>query len=100
MVWRIERTVKPLFPSKIRRNSKNSSGNFNIFPDDSPVPRGTNRAVRPDSMELRDTGKTPEMLAFEVGGRRYALPAAQVRELVRAVAIVSLADTAPNGEGV
>src|SRR5437870_13646015 len=31
-----------------------------------------------------------EILVFEVGGQRYGLPAAEVREILRAVAIVPL----------
>jgi purine-binding chemotaxis protein CheW len=41
-----------------------------------------------------------EILIFEVGGRRYGLPASDVRELVRAVAIVPLPLAGPGVEGV
>lgn len=41
-----------------------------------------------------------EVLLFEVGGQRYALPTADVRELVRAVAITPLPGAPPVIEGV
>jgi purine-binding chemotaxis protein CheW len=41
-----------------------------------------------------------EVLVFEVGGRRYGLPAADVRELIRAVAVVPLPGAPPLVEGV
>jgi purine-binding chemotaxis protein CheW len=41
-----------------------------------------------------------EVLVFEVGDRRYGLPAADVRELVRAVAVVPLPGAPPGVEGV
>jgi purine-binding chemotaxis protein CheW len=41
-----------------------------------------------------------EVLVFEVGGRRYGLPAAEVRELVRAVAILPLPQATAGIEGV
>jgi purine-binding chemotaxis protein CheW len=41
-----------------------------------------------------------EILVFEIAGRRYALPAMEVRELVRAVAIVPLPMAPPAVEGV
>lgn len=41
-----------------------------------------------------------DILIFELGGRRYGLSAASVRELVRAVAIVSLPAGPPAVEGV
>jgi purine-binding chemotaxis protein CheW len=41
-----------------------------------------------------------EVLTFEVGGRRYGLPAADVRELLRAVAVVPLPGAPPIVEGV
>jgi purine-binding chemotaxis protein CheW len=36
------------------------------------------------------TGRRLEILVFEIGGRRYGLPANEVRELLRAVTIVGL----------
>jgi chemotaxis signal transduction protein len=50
-------------------------------------------------MELAENSDSIEILAFEVAGRRFALPAHQVRELVRAVAILPVPD-APSIEGV
>jgi purine-binding chemotaxis protein CheW len=41
-----------------------------------------------------------EVLVFELGGRRYGLPADDVRELVRAVAVVPLPGAPPAVEGV
>jgi purine-binding chemotaxis protein CheW len=41
-----------------------------------------------------------EILVFEVDGRRFGLPAAEVRELLRAVAIVPLPMAPPAVEGV
>ena len=41
-----------------------------------------------------------EVLAFEVGDRRYALPASRVRELFRAVAIEPLPGAPPIVEGI
>jgi purine-binding chemotaxis protein CheW len=41
-----------------------------------------------------------EILVFEIAGRRYGLPATEVRELVRAVAIVPLPMAPPGVEGV
>ena len=41
-----------------------------------------------------------EVLVFDLGGRRYGLPAADVRELVRAVAIVPLPGAPSVVEGV
>lgn len=41
-----------------------------------------------------------DILIFEVGGRRFGLPAANVRELVRAVALISLPGGPANVEGV
>jgi purine-binding chemotaxis protein CheW len=41
-----------------------------------------------------------EILVFEIDGRRFALPASSVRELVRAVAIVPLPMAPPIVEGV
>jgi purine-binding chemotaxis protein CheW len=41
-----------------------------------------------------------EILVFEVDGRRFGLPAAEVRELLRAVAIVPLPLAGPAVEGV
>lgn len=41
-----------------------------------------------------------EVLTFEVGGQPYALPASTVRELVRAVSVVSLPKAPPIVEGV
>jgi len=41
-----------------------------------------------------------EILVFEVAGRRYGLPASEVRELLRAVAIVPLPLAGPAVEGV
>src|SRR5437764_218583 len=41
-----------------------------------------------------------EILVFEVDGRRYGLPASEVRELLRAVAIVPLPLAGPAVEGV
>src|SRR5262245_8682454 len=50
-----------------------------------------NRAVQPPPLEV---------LVFEVAGRRYGLAAADVRELVRAVAVVPLPGAPPAVEGV
>jgi purine-binding chemotaxis protein CheW len=41
-----------------------------------------------------------EILVFEVGGRRYGLPASEVRELLRAVTILPLPQTPADVEGV
>jgi purine-binding chemotaxis protein CheW len=41
-----------------------------------------------------------DVLVFEVGGVRYGLPAAQVREIVRAVTIVPLPQAPPIVEGL
>jgi purine-binding chemotaxis protein CheW len=41
-----------------------------------------------------------EVLIFEVSGRRYGLPAAEVQEVVRAVTIMPLPDAPPGVEGV
>lgn len=41
-----------------------------------------------------------DLLLFEVGGHRYALPAADVREVVRAVAIAPLPGGPPIVEGI
>jgi purine-binding chemotaxis protein CheW len=41
-----------------------------------------------------------EILVFEIGGQRYALPAAEVREIVRAVAITALPRAPAIVEGV
>jgi purine-binding chemotaxis protein CheW len=41
-----------------------------------------------------------ELLVFEIGGHRYALPAPEVREVVRAVTIVPLPDAPPLIEGI
>src|SRR5437588_10594891 len=41
-----------------------------------------------------------EILVFEVDGRRYGLPASEVQELLRAVAIVPLPLAGPAVEGV
>lgn len=43
---------------------------------------------------------TSEVLVFEVAGQRYGLPSADVRELVRAVAITPLPDAPAVIEGV
>src|ERR1700687_6141499 len=44
--------------------------------------------------------RTREVLVFEVGGQRYGLPTADVRELVRAVAITPLPNAPAVIEGV
>jgi purine-binding chemotaxis protein CheW len=44
--------------------------------------------------------RTLEVLVFEVGGQTYALPTADVREVVRAVAITPLPNAPPVIEGV
>jgi purine-binding chemotaxis protein CheW len=44
--------------------------------------------------------RTGEVLVFEVGGQRYGLPSADVRELVRAVAITPLPNAPAVIEGV
>ena len=54
-----------------------------------PAPRSADAAPR-----------TREVLVFEVGGQRYALPTADVLELVRAVAITPLPDAPAVIEGV
>jgi purine-binding chemotaxis protein CheW len=41
-----------------------------------------------------------EILVFEVAGRRFGLPAAAIRELLRAVAVVPLPRATPAVEGV
>lgn len=41
-----------------------------------------------------------EILIFEVGGRRFGLPAANIRELVRVVTIVPLPSMPPIVEGI
>jgi purine-binding chemotaxis protein CheW len=41
-----------------------------------------------------------DVLVFQVGGVRYALPAPQVREVVRAVTIVPLPKAPPIIEGL
>lgn len=41
-----------------------------------------------------------DLLLFELGGRRFALPAADVREIVRAVALVALPSGPPIVEGI
>ena len=51
-------------------------------------------------MESPSESAPLEILAFEVGGRAYALPAARVRELIRVVAIVPLPSASPAIEGV
>jgi purine-binding chemotaxis protein CheW len=46
------------------------------------------------------TGSTREVLVFEVAGQTYGLPSADVRELVRAVAITALPSAPAVIEGV
>lgn len=41
-----------------------------------------------------------DLLLFELGGQRYALPASQVREIVRAVTVLPLPKSPPLVEGV
>ncbi len=45
-------------------------------------------------------GDSFQVLVFEVGGRPFALPIADVRELLRAVTILPLPHSPPNVEGV
>jgi purine-binding chemotaxis protein CheW len=56
----------------------------------------------PLTSERGDTvpAETLPVLVFEVGGRRYGLPAADVRELLRAVAILPLPQAPPAVEGI
>lgn len=49
---------------------------------------------------LRSLSASPGLLVFELGAARFALPSAQVRELLRAVTIVALPQAPPIVEGI
>jgi purine-binding chemotaxis protein CheW len=56
--------------------------------------------VQAGSMNQATESKSREFLIFEVGGRRFGLPAAEVQEIVRAVAVVLLPGAPVGVEGV
>jgi len=58
------------------------------------------RSPTPASRSADAAPRTREVLVFEVGDQRYALPTADVLELVRAVAITPLPDAPAVIEGV
>jgi purine-binding chemotaxis protein CheW len=65
---------------------------------DVPVPARSPTSAAPSAADARP--RTREVLVFEVGGQAYGLPTADVRELVRAVAITPLPNAPAVIEGV
>lgn len=61
---------------------------------------GPARSPSSDARSADPGPRTREVLVFEVGGQKYALPTVDVLELVRAVAITPLPNAPPVIEGV